>query len=88
MKKLPWGIFAGISAMVVFFTTVGTIAAFIILDSIARETNTSATMFDEWYQIVLIVASIVFTIGFIVSVTMCVIKAKAKKVQEEAANEK
>lgn len=89
MKKLPWGIFAGISAMAVFFAAAGAIAAFIILDSIAGETNTSATLFDEWYQIVLFVAGIVFAIGLIVSVTMCVIRAKAKKEQaEEAADER
>lgn len=89
MKKLPWGIFAGISAMAVFFAAVGTIAAFIILDSIAGETNTSATLFDEWYQIVLFAAVIVFAIALFVSVTMCAIRAKAKKERaEEAADER
>ena len=79
MKKLPWGIFAGVCAMAVFFATVGVIAAFIVLNSIAGQTNTTATLFDEWYQTVLFIADIIFAMGLIGSVVMYVLKAKANK---------
>ena len=73
MRKIPWGILAGICAIVVFFATIGTVAAFIVLNSIAGQTNTTATMFDEWWQTLLFVADIVFVLGFAGSLTMYIL---------------
>lgn len=70
MRKVPWGIIAGICAMVVFFATVGVIAAFIVLNSIAGQTNTTASMFDVWWQTALFIVDIIFAVGFIVSLAM------------------
>lgn len=82
MRKVPWGIFAGICAMVVFFSTVGVIAAFIILNSIAGQTHTVATMFDEWWQTALFVVDIIFAIGFVVSLVMYIRNAIAGRREE------
>lgn len=79
MKKLPWGIIAGICAMIVFFTVTGTVAAFIVLNGIAAQTNETATLFDEWWQTALFVADIVFALGLVGSCTMYVLRIKAKK---------
>lgn len=76
MKKLPWGIIAGICAMVVFFATVGTIAAFIILNSIAGQTHTEASLFGEWYQIVLFAVDILAALGLAGSFAMFVLRQK------------
>lgn len=85
MKRLPWGIFAGICAIVVFFTTVGTVAAFIVLNGVAAQTNEAATLFDEWWQTALFVADIVFAVGFVASLVMYILRIKSQK---EEANEK
>lgn len=79
MKKLPWGIIAGICAIVVFFATAGTVAAFIILNAVAAQTSETVTLFQEWWQTVLFVVSIISAIGFIGSLTMCCIKANRLK---------
>lgn len=76
MKKLPWGIIAGICAMIVFFATVGIIAAFIVLNGIASQTNTFATLFDEWWQTALFVADIVFGLGLLGSLAMYIVRTK------------
>ena len=79
MKKLPWGIFAGICGIVVFFSTVGVIAAFIILSAIAGATSDGTTLFA---------ADIIFGVGLILSVSMFVIKKLDKKRErEELTNE-
>ena len=74
MRKAPWGIIAGICAMVVFFATVGVIAAFIVLNTIAGQTNTTASMFGEWWQTALFVVDILFAVGFVVSLVMYIMK--------------
>lgn len=85
MKKLPWGIIAGICGIVVFFTIVGTIAAYIILGAIANQTSDTATIFDTWYQTLLFIADILFGLGFLGSVGMYAYKmidAKSKAKEE------
>lgn len=84
MKKVPWGIIAGICAIVAFFAVVGAIAAFIVLDSIAGATNGNATLFDEWYQTVLFIISIVSVLGLIASTVMWFL---CKKGNREVVNE-
>ena len=83
MKKIPWGIIAGACAIVVFYATAGVIAAFIILNSIAAQTNNSATLFDAWYQTLAFVVDIVFAVGLIGSLVMYVLKEKQLKQEGE-----
>lgn len=79
MKKVPWGIIAGICAIVAFFAVVGTIAAFMVLNSIAGATHTSATLFDEWYQTVLFILSIISVLGLIASTVMWFLRKRGKR---------
>ncbi len=81
MWKVPWGIIAGICAMVVFFATVGVIAAFVVLNSIAGQTNTSTTLFGEWYQTALFIGDVLFLLGLIASTVLWFVKRK--KLKEE-----
>ena len=83
MKKLPWGIIAGICAIVVFFATVGVIAAFIILNSIASQTNNSATLFDAWYQTLAFIVDIIAVLGLVGSVVMYILKERQLKQEGE-----
>ena len=76
MKKMPWGIFTGIFAMCVFFTTIAVVALFIVLNSIAGQTHTTATLCDEWYQTLLFVLDIFFVIALAASATMYVLSRR------------
>lgn len=76
MNKIPWGIIAGVCAMAVFFTTIGVIGAFLVLNSVAGQTNNAATLFDTWYQTLLFVADLIFLLGFVASAAMYAIKAR------------
>ena len=70
MRKVPWGIIAGICGLVVFFSTVGIIAAYVVLNNIAVQTGMAATLFDEWYQVLLFLVDILFALGLIGSVVL------------------
>ena len=85
MKNLPWGIIAGICAMVVFFATVGTVAAFIVFNGIAGQTGDSIGLFDVWFIALLFFVSIFFALALIGSIVMYVIREKDKKRNKEVA---
>lgn len=82
MKKLPWGIFAGICAMIAFFAITGTVAAYIILNGVAAQTSETVTLFDNWYQTVLFVLDILSILGFAGCMAMFVLKQKSLKAEE------
>ena len=67
MKKTPWGIWAGVFAIAVFYLTLGVVASYIILDAVAGATNTDATLFDQWWQVLLLGADAVCFLGFVIS---------------------
>lgn len=80
-SKFPWGILAGVCAVIVFYTIIGTVAAYIVLSVIAGATTEGAGLFDTWYQILLFIGDIVFGAGFIVSIILYfVTKAGDKKI--------
>ncbi len=58
MKKAPWGILMGVSMMLVFYLTVAVIAAYMILNQIAMQTNTTTTIFGTWWQTLIFVIDI------------------------------
>ena len=65
-KKIPWGLFAGLCGVLVFYLTVASVAVFIILDRIEKETNGHANFFGSWYQILIFVLDIIFVAGTVV----------------------
>ena len=78
MKKTAWGILAGVFAIGVFYLSLGVIASYIVLDAIAGATNTDATLFDQWWQVLLLGADIVCIFGFVISlIARIFIKPKA-----------
>lgn len=80
MKKIPWGLAAGICAIVVFYLTAGVIVAFMILNSVAAQTNNAATLFDTWWQTLIFVLDIVAAAALAGSVAMFVLgKVKGDK---------
>lgn len=59
MKKIPWGVIAGVCLVLVFYLTAGIVAGWIILDRIEAETTGNASLFQEGWQIALFVADVV-----------------------------
>ena len=84
MRKLPWGIIMGVCAMLVFFLTVGTVAAYIILNGVAAQTNETASLFGEWYQVLMFVFDIIFVLCFAGSLTMYILKERGRLGEAEA----
>lgn len=73
MKKIPWGLAAGICAIAVFYLTASVIVAFVILNSVAAQTNTAATLFDTWWQTLVFVLDIAAVLGLVGSLAMFVL---------------
>ena len=59
-KKIPWGFFAAICGVFVFYLTAAAVTVFVILDRIEAETSGHASLFGTWYQILLFVFDLVF----------------------------
>lgn len=59
MKKIPWGIIAGVCLVLVIYLTAGIIVGWVILDRIEAETTGNASLFQEGWQIALFVADVV-----------------------------
>ena len=79
MKKLPWGIFAGISAMAVFFLTFGFVAIYVVLGAIAAQTNSDFSLFQNWWQTLMFVFDIIFLLILAFSIVMYILRIKASK---------
>ena len=75
---------AGACAIAAFFTVVATIALYVIFGGIAAMTNATASLFDEWYQVLLFVVDIIFGLGLIGSGAMYFVTAKEKGKGETA----
>ena len=84
-KRFPWGILAGISAVLLFYTIVGTMAAFFVLSAIAGATTEGAGLFGTWYQVVLFAADLVLGLLFIGSLIMFILNKIKKNSTAEVA---
>lgn len=87
MKKIPWGIIAGICFVIVAYTIAGTIAAFYIMNAITSIVEGAAGLFGTGWQTLLFVCDIIFGVLFIASLVMFIL-TKATKIfnEEETAN--
>ncbi len=70
MKKIRWGIIAGVCLVFVIYLTAGIIAGWMILDRIEAETTGSASLFQEGWQIALFVADVVCAVAMLGSFAM------------------
>lgn len=82
-KKIPYGFFAGLSGICAFYLTAAVIIVFVILNRIEAETNSSASLFGTWYQILLFVLDILFVAATVFFVAITLIR---KKKQNGEAN--
>lgn len=74
MKKLPWGLIAGICGVIAFYTIAGTIAADYVLSAIAGATSDGASIFGTWYQRLLFACDIVFGLAFLGALALWIVK--------------
>ena len=73
MRKIHWGIFIGVFAIVAFYATFGVVFAYILLNAIEAETSGYATLFDNWWQTLLFVVDVISVVGLLASITMKII---------------
>ena len=90
-KNFPWGIVCGICAIVGFYTMVGVVAAYLILNSIAAQTSDTVAFLSEWWQTLMFIVSIATTATAAASLVLYIIREvdvkKAKKAKEENSGE-
>lgn len=79
MKKMPWGIFAGTFAMLVFFLTVAFIGIYVIFGAIANQTHSDFSAFQNWWQVLIFIGDIISVIGFIGCLSMYISIHKKRK---------
>ncbi len=87
MGKKFWGIVAGACAMLVFYITAGIIAAYLILNGVAAQTGETVSLFEYAWQTLLVVADIIFFLGFAGGLTMFIRKKKLSKQKERTDEE-
>lgn len=73
LKKMPWGIIAGVCGVIVFYTIAATIASSIIMDSITSIVEGAAGIFGTWWQTLLFVCDIIFGLLFIGALVMFIL---------------
>lgn len=79
MKKLPWGIFAGICAMLLFFMTGGFVGIYVVFSAIAAQTNSAFSPFENWYQVLMFIVDILALVGFVFSLVMYIRRKREEK---------
>lgn len=70
MSKFPWGIIAGILAMIWSFTLIGLVAIFIVSGMMFMEVSTDDGLRESWFMVPLFIAQIVSGIGCAVSLVL------------------
>lgn len=72
--KIPFGIIAGSFAMAVFFSTIGLILAYAVTFNIAAATSKVVSFLENWWQVLLFAADILFAVIAIASLIMYILK--------------
>ena len=70
MSKFPWGIIAGVLAMIWSFTLIALIAIFVVSGMMYVEVSTDDGLRESWFVMPLIIAQVVTAIGFGVSLVL------------------
>lgn len=90
-NAVPYGIVAGICGIVAFFATVGFVVAHVVLSGIAGATNSTSSIFENWWQVLLFVVDLVFILVALGALVMFIIRVvlngRARKAQREMIEE-
>ncbi len=79
MKKQPWGIFAGICAMLVFFLTLAFVGIYIIFGAISNQTHSHFSPFQNWWQILIFIFDLLSLGGFVGFFYLYLMREKKEK---------
>lgn len=75
VSSVPWGMIAGISAIVCFFLTGGLIISYAVNAAINAETQATTTLFDFWWQTLMFVIDIIAAVVMLSSIAFYTVKA-------------
>ena len=70
MSKFPWGIIAGILAMIWSFTLIALIAIFVVSGMMYVEVSTDDGLRESWFMMPLFIAQAVTGVGTAVSLVL------------------
>ena len=70
MSKFPWGIIAGVLAMIWSFTLIALIAIFVVSGMMYVEVSTDDGLRESWFMLPLFIAQAVTGIGAAVSLVL------------------
>lgn len=88
MKKIPFGILAGVCAIIIFYTSAAFIGVFYVLNGVAQQTGETVSPFASWWQILIFVIDVIAVLGFGTSLFFYVKKKKMyPELKEEAYEE-
>jgi MFS family permease len=74
LRKVPFGIIAGASAIVVFYAVFGFVAAYILFSNIAKQTSETVSPFQHGWQGLIFAAIIIFSVIFLAALIMFILK--------------
>ena len=78
INKLPWGVFAGLSAMLWSFITIGIVAVFVVSSMMMKEVGQDDGLSQSWWLILLYIGEAITIIGFGVSLFFYTQKEKQR----------
>ncbi len=84
-KKWPFGIIAGASFIIFFYSTLAFVAFYLVFSGVANQTGEVVSPFASWWQVLLFILAIISFICMVASFVFFVLK---KMKYKEEANEK
>ncbi len=76
IKKFPFAIVAGISAILAFYGIFAFVAVYIVNSGVAAQTSETVSMFASWWQVLLFVLDIVFVLGCLAMIALSIVQKK------------
>ena len=70
MSKFPWGIIAGILAMIWSFTLIALVAIFVVSGMMYVEVSTDDGLRESWFMLPLFIAQAVTVVGTAISLVL------------------
>ena len=87
MKKQPWGVYAGIIAMVWSLVTIGLVAIFIVSSMMIAEVGSDDGLSTGWWMIPLYILEALSVVGFAISVFFYAKRERENKRLKRSKNE-
>lgn len=76
MKKIPFGIFFGVSAIIAFYAFAAFFGIYYVFASVANQTGEVVSPFASWWQILLFIVAVIALVGLVVSLVFYFLKKK------------